>query len=219
MFHGGFMGRKKKEFIIPDVLFHRLWSESLNCITFNNYKKQLSISDFGAYFHFEKMGFDYDLYDKTLLSIYRYSNMEFAELIKEVDLSPANLAHRFCIPIDTVKGWLSTGVRKRKVPAYIKFMIINICGITFLPDNVYIQGFYNNQRIRRTHKPSKNKFEQTPTNNQHQYENQFMSMREWEQLHVSNQDNDFNSDFLEKTAYLSAENRKYRKNIRVDLDI
>jgi len=137
---------RKPRIVLPDKIFHKLWTCALNSDNFNSYFNMITNNDSSNYINLSKYNFDINLTYDALKCIYDYSNITINDILKEHGFTNATFSHRFCIPISTVECWVSG---KRECPAYLKLLILELLGVTILPSKILLQSKMDSIPVRR----------------------------------------------------------------------
>lgn len=130
--------------VIPDRIFHKLWDGAEDFDNVHDYISAFTSPLSKSKINFYKYKIEYDLSCMILKSIFDYKKKTMASLVKELNIKPIELSHRFCIPIRTIENWMS---ENRTPPDYLKLFIAEIYDIHFLPQYVYTESL-NKQRGR-----------------------------------------------------------------------
>ncbi len=198
---------RKPRIVLPDKIFHKLWSCALNSDNFNSYFNMVTDKDSSNYINLSKYDFDIDLAYDALRCIYDFSNITISDILKEHGFTNATFSHRFCIPISTVECWV-TG--KRECPAYLKLLILESLGVTILPNKIILESRIGSAPIRKFKEIIMEK-EQESTETSVDIENESdedfekrldslynFSLKDWEQNHLTGR-----SPVMDDTDYLS----------------
>ena len=113
---------KKRIKILPDRIFHKLWTSVSEFDTRDDYINQYMSVLSEDYINFsDKYRIKIpDIY-RMLSSIYTCANMSFKEIIDKVGLKKKDISHIYCIPIRTVEDWY---YGKNRCPSYVILMLL-----------------------------------------------------------------------------------------------
>lgn len=209
---------KSKKVVIPDRVFHKMWSLALESEDFTQFYNKITNTNSVDFINLNKYGFSLDLIYDTLSMVYNNSKLTVSDLLNKYGMKKAALSHRFCIPIRTVENWCNGS---GKCSPYIIIMIMEGCGIPYLPELVLTQSQYDIKYSSISSKNHINKTKNKKINNnlKNKDENiklplddiddlldninlEGFSIKDFEQTHLID-----NSVFLSETDYL----RKHMK--------
>lgn len=115
------MGKKRNK-IIPDIVFHKLWD---GCGRYG--RKEEYISSFTNplkenYIDFKRK-YELEIEESIYMlgSIYDLHGLSFREILEKAGATQAEISHIFCIPVRTVQDWYAG---KKVGASYIWLMII-----------------------------------------------------------------------------------------------
>ena len=111
----------RKTYIIKDIVFHRLWDESLKIKTLSDYRASVTRYDNKDYSYLLSLGLDELMIYDLLTEIFRLSHMGFKVILDKARVKKAYVSHAFCIPIRTVESWYDN---ISPCPPYIRLMLI-----------------------------------------------------------------------------------------------
>lgn len=198
---------RKPRIVLPDRIFHKLWTCALESDNFNSYFNMVTDKNSSNYINLSKYNFDIDLTYDALKCIYDYSNITISEIVKQYGFTNATFSHRFCIPISTVECWVSG---KRECPPYLKLLILGSLGVTLLPHKIILQSKVDSMPVRKRKEKHLTKVPEPAANyidkKDVSYEDlekrigssSHFSIKEWEQNHLTGK-----NSVLNDTEYLS----------------
>lgn len=131
------MGRKKN-IIIKDSLFHKLWDEALKIDDKSEYLNAFTSPQSAKRIAFAiKYGIKEDKALDLLEYIYKIANTPFTDVYKKIDKPKATLSHELCIPIRTLEDWVS---QKSKCPSYTKLLIMKHYNLFKIPSGITLES-------------------------------------------------------------------------------
>lgn len=222
MFHGDFMGRNKNV-IIPDKVYHKLWSYANDFDDFNKYFNEVYSVDSSKYVNMKKLNFSYEQVYDLLKTIFDCSKISINDIIKDNGFTKASFSHKYCIPIRTVENWC---YEPKKCPAYTKLLILENLSYKLTPSfacreqnslsktnktkNISLQAVSNKVVTENDTVSLDNDVQNFNLHNT----NDFFSIKEYESSHLNSGNT---SSVLSDYDWLSKENRSKRKNPRIDI--
>lgn len=201
--------------VIPDKIFYRLWKAADSDMKIYEYIDSFVSPLSNTYIDFRKK---YKLNVLQVIgmleNIYRAFHMSVKDIIELSGKKKADIGYIFCIPIRTLEDWCAG---KNKCPSYIRLMMIRKFGLLNLGKYIYLES--DNHIVYNAYKGSRREQERVEnlefgketndlTDHRVSDKNDYMmSMKEYEQLHVHNNNKDI-QDIIAATDYL----RDYMKN-------
>ena len=111
--------QKKRIKIIPDRIFHKLWTEAEKYVDYEDYVSAC-ISN-SKLFNYKAHGLDYPEYAGMLKNIHKLRNYKLRDISETASKKKSELSHIFCIPIRTIEAWYS---QINEMPSYILLMML-----------------------------------------------------------------------------------------------
>ncbi len=115
------MAKQNRFKTIPDILFHKLVSETENYSSVIEYRKEFMWFENKIYKKLMSLNLSEDEIYTLLTNVFVYSKMPFKMIITKAKTSKSKISHQFCIPIRTVENWYAG---KSPCPVYISLMIL-----------------------------------------------------------------------------------------------
>lgn len=207
------MPKSKMIRVIPDRVFYKLWKAAEVSVKIYEFIDSYTSPLSGTYIDFRKK---YKLEEiqtiKMLENIYNAAHLSIKDIIEALGKKKAEIGYIFCINIRTLEDWC-TG--KNKSPSYVRLMMIRKFELLNLGKYIYLESdnhiVYNAYKSGRVELERKNaEIVMTENNididnkNDYRISNKndyMMSLKEYEQLHVHNSNNDIR-DIIAATDYL-----------------
>ena len=129
--------RNRRLKILPDRIFHRIWSFALEEEDRATFLAKMITGDGKAVITPGKYRIDAILWYDVLRGIHDAAHMDMAEIIRLSGKRKADISHYFCIPIRTLEDWCS---QKSSPPSYVRLMLIREYGLLNLGKNVVLES-------------------------------------------------------------------------------
>lgn len=141
--------------VIPDKIFHILWSYVSKCKDLNQYITYFtSIKSRGYIDFYRECNINESDIIETLTNIYKAASLSFKEIVDLSGKKKVEISNIFCIPIRTIEDWY---VGKSRCNDYIRLMMIRHFGLLYLGKHVENEYMNMAKKIKNSVKVPNNK--------------------------------------------------------------
>ena len=140
--------------VIPDKIFHILWSYASKCKDLNEYILHFtSIKSKGYIDFYRECNINESDIIETLTNIYKAASLSFKEIVDLSGKKKVEISNIFCIPIRTIEDWYSG---KSRCNDYIRLMLIRHFSILYLGKHVENEYINFEKKKKSRYKSTKN---------------------------------------------------------------